>query len=91
MGQFEFSFDIQLDKNKRWVCKNKGFLFFVIQNSFSWQRSWPALFTNWGFGEPSNAPTDTCVKAKNGLWNASDCTTSTGYVCEINSGKQTKI
>ncbi|CAG2193307.1 CD206 [Mytilus edulis] len=57
------------------------------KNSFSWQRSWPTLFTNWGFGEPSNAPTDTCVKAKNGLWNASDCTTSTGYVCEINSAQ----
>ncbi|XP_071157457.1 macrophage mannose receptor 1-like [Mytilus edulis] len=57
------------------------------KNSFSWQRSWPTLFTNWGFGEPSNAPTDTCVKATNGLWNASDCTTSTGYVCEINSAQ----
>ncbi|XP_063422180.1 macrophage mannose receptor 1-like isoform X2 [Mytilus trossulus] len=64
-----------------------GLQFDQFKGTYHWQKSWPVTFTNWGYGEPSQAPSDRCVKSKNGLWDDTTCSLTLGYVCEINSAQ----
>ncbi|XP_071527535.1 macrophage mannose receptor 1-like isoform X2 [Panulirus ornatus] len=56
---------------------------------FKWSDGWPALYTNWAFGEPNVTLDDyNCIRlgSTNGLWSVERCEEASPFICKFREG-----